>query len=176
FRDKGDRHIALRPEGTASVCRAFVQHRPLTPWKVWYAAPTFRYERPQAGRYRQHHQLGIEALGASDPDLDVEVIAVAKTFLASLGLRQVTLVVNSLGTPDDRRSFTADLSAFLERNRDDLAPEDRKNIVANPLRVLDSKRQATREVTRTAPSILDHLSEGARKHFDRVQDGLGSLG
>jgi histidyl-tRNA synthetase len=176
FRDKGDRHIALRPEGTASVCRAFVQHRPLTPWKVWYAAPTFRYERPQAGRYRQHHQLGIEALGANDPDLDVEVIALAKTFLAGLGLRQVTLVINSLGTPDDRRSFTAALSAFLERNRDDLAPEDRKNIGANPLRLLDSKRQATREVTRTAPSILDHLSDGARQHFDRVQDGLGALG
>jgi histidyl-tRNA synthetase len=176
FRDKGDRHIALRPEGTASVARAFVQHRPLTPWKVWYAAPTFRYERPQAGRYRQHHQLGIEALGANDPDLDVEVIALAKTFLDSLGLRRVTLVVNSLGTPEDRRGFTEALSGFLERNRDDLAPEDRKNITANPLRVLDSKRQATREVTRTAPSILDHLSDGAAQHFDRVQDGLGALG
>lgn len=176
FEDKGGRRIALRPEGTASVCRAFVQHRPLTPWKVWYAAPTFRYERPQAGRYRQHHQLGVEALGASDPDLDVEVIALAQTFLTSLGLRQVTLVLNSLGTPQDRRSFTADLSGFLERNRDDLAPEDRKNITDNPLRVLDSKRQATREVTRTAPSILDHLSIEARSHFERVQEGLGALG
>ena len=175
FEDKGGRRIALRPEGTASVCRAFVQHRPVTPWKVWYAAPTFRYERPQAGRYRQHHQLGIEALGASDPDLDVEVIALADGFLRSLGLRRVTLVVNSLGAPEDRRSFTAALTDFLERNRDALAPEDRKNITANPLRVLDSKREATREVTRTAPSILDHLSDGARRHFERVQDGLGAL-
>jgi len=176
FEDKGGRHLALRPEGTASVCRAFAQHRPTTPWKVWYAAPTFRYERPQAGRYRQHHQLGIEALGPHDPDLDVEVLHVASTFLSSLGLAQVTLVINSLGFPADRRAFTEALSAFLARHRDDLAPEDRKNVVDNPLRVLDSKRQATREVTRTAPSIIDHLSPEAAAHFDRVQDGLAALG
>ena len=89
FDDKGGRRIALRPEGTASVVRAFVQHRPATPWKVWYAAPSFRYERPQAGRYRQHHQLGLEALGSADPDLDVEVIALAWDYLRSLGLQQV---------------------------------------------------------------------------------------
>ncbi len=102
FQDKGGRHIALRPEGTASIARAFVQHRPATPWKVWYAAPSFRYENMQAGRYRQHHQLGLEALGPSDPDLDVEVIALAWDYLRSLGLRQVRLLVNSMGTRADR--------------------------------------------------------------------------
>lgn len=176
FEDKGGRHIALRPEGTASICRAFVQHRPPVPWKVWYAAPTFRYERPQAGRYRQHHQLGIEALGSADPDLDVEIIALAVGFLGAIGLRRVTLLVNSLGTPADRKAFTDALSEFLVRHRDDLAPEDRKNAVEHPLRVLDSKRQATREVTRSAPNILEHLGDDARRHFERVQVGLGALG
>ncbi len=104
FLDKGGRHIALRPEGTASVVRAFVQHRPPTPWKVWYAAPSFRYERAQANRYRQHHQLGAEALGPADPDLDVEVVAMLHDFYRSLGLRQIELVVNSIGTPADRRT------------------------------------------------------------------------
>src|SRR5919202_3011213 len=97
FEDKGGGHMALRPEGTAPVVRAFVQHRPTTPWKAWYAAPNFRYERPQAGRYRQHHQLGVEALGTDDPDLDVEVIDLAWGLFREIGLRAVELVLNSLG-------------------------------------------------------------------------------
>ena len=109
FVDKGERHIALRPEQTASVCRAFAQHRPLTPWKVFYAGPNFRYEKPQRGRYRQFDQVGIEVLGADDPYLDVEVIALAWQFYRALGLRQVTLLLNSLGLrggtfPAERRS------------------------------------------------------------------------
>src|SRR5690348_5155989 len=97
FEDKGGRRIALRPEGTASVVRAFVQHRPPVPWKVWYAAPSFRYERPQAGRYRQHHQLGVEALGTDDADLDVEVIWLLDQLYRSVGLSRVQLNINSLG-------------------------------------------------------------------------------
>src|SRR3954453_20654999 len=97
FEDKGGRRIALRPEGTASVVRAFVQHHPAVPWKVWYSAPMFRYERPQAGRYRQHQQLGLEALGSDDADLDVEVIALLATYFDALGLRRVLLLINSLG-------------------------------------------------------------------------------
>src|SRR4051812_50066309 len=113
FEDKGGRRIALRPEGTGSVVRAWVQHRPVLPFKAWYAAPSFRYERPQAGRYRQHHQLGVEALGSSDADLDVEVIALLWDFYASLGLRQVELVLNSMGTADDRRRYIDDIRTYL---------------------------------------------------------------
>ena len=100
FVDKGDRHVALRPEQTASVCRAFVQHRPATPWKVWYSGPNFRYEKPQRGRYRQFDQVGIEVLGADDPYLDVEIIALGWEFFQALGLSQVTLLLNSLGEPE----------------------------------------------------------------------------
>jgi histidyl-tRNA synthetase len=105
FVDKGDRHIALRPEMTASVCRAFAEHRPTTPWKVFYSGSNFRYEKPQRGRYRQFDQVGVEVLGADDANLDVEVIALAWEFFARLGLRQVTLLVNSLGEPDDRGRY-----------------------------------------------------------------------
>ena len=97
FEDRGGRPLALRPEGTAPMVRAFVQHRPALPWKAWYATPAFRYERPQAGRYRQHHQLGVEALGPADPDLDVEVVTLADTTFRSLGLTDVELQLNSMG-------------------------------------------------------------------------------
>ena len=175
FVDKGGRPIALRPEGTASVVRAYVQHRPTPPWKVWYAAPNFRYERPQAGRYRQHHQLGLEVLGAADPDVDVEVIALGWAVLQDVGLRKLILLLNSMGTPDDRRAYVERLRAWLEARVGDLAHEDRENATAHPMRVLDSKRKQTREATADAPRLLDHLSPQAAAHFDRVQAGLGAL-
>jgi histidyl-tRNA synthetase len=105
FEDKGGRRVALRPEGTAPVARAFVEHRPDVPWKVWYATPAFRYERPQAGRLRQHHQVGVECIGSPDPDVDVEVISLGHTFLVALGLRKWRLVVNFMGTPQDRAAY-----------------------------------------------------------------------
>jgi len=176
FLDKGDRHLALRPEGTASVVRAFVQHRPPTPWKTWYAAPSFRYERPQAGRYRQHHQLGVEAIGSADPDLDVEVIALLSGFYERIGLGQVDLLVNSMGTPTDRRAYLDRLRSFLVDHLDDLAPDDREKVEQHPMRVLDSKRPATVAVTESAPRITDHLSDEAVAHFERVQAGLRALG
>ena len=176
FLDKGDRHVALRPEGTASVVRAFLQHRPVSPWKAWYAAPSFRYERPQAGRYRQHHQLGAEAVGSADPDLDVELIGLAWDFFAALGLQRITLVVNSMGTPGDRAAYGRALTGFLDSHRGDLAPEDRAKLDTHPLRVLDSRRAATTEVLTDAPSVIDSLSEEAAAHFDRVKHGLGVLG
>src|SRR5436309_2979350 len=113
FEDKGGRHLALRPEGTASVVRAFIQHRPTVPFKAWYVAPSFRYERPQAGRYRQHHQLGVEALGSDDPDLDVEVVALAWSVCTGLGLRRVTLLLNSLGDDVCRPAYLDLLRSFL---------------------------------------------------------------
>src|SRR4051812_42855344 len=124
FEDKGGRHIALRPEGTAPVVRAYLEHRPTDPWKVWYAAPTFRYERPQAGRYRQHHQLGIEVLGSVDPDIDVEVIALAWDFLAGVGLTKVKLLVNSMGEPADRLRYAGILQEWFRARVDELAEED----------------------------------------------------
>ena len=105
FEDKGGRHAALRPEGTAGVARAFAEHRPVPPFKVWYAAPNFRYEAPQAGRLRQHHQLGVEAIGVEDPDLDAEVIVLLADLFASLGLQRVRLALNSMGAPEDRARF-----------------------------------------------------------------------
>src|SRR6478736_1300100 len=105
FEDKGGRRVALRADGTASVARAFVQHRPAVPWKVWYVAPHFRYERPQKGRYRQHWQVGAEALGVDDPQLDVEVIALAHGFYRALGLRDLTLSINSMGDEADRVGY-----------------------------------------------------------------------
>jgi histidyl-tRNA synthetase len=174
FRDRGDRHLALRPEGTASVVRAFIEHRPTTPWKVWYATPVFRYEKPQGGRYRQHHQLGVEAIGSPDPDLDVEVIVLLADFFASLGLREVPLVVNTLGTPADRVAYAERVQSWLADRLGDLDADDRDKVATHPLRVLDSKRPATQAVVADAPVILDALDDEAVAHFDRVQDGLRS--
>jgi histidyl-tRNA synthetase len=177
FVDKGGRHLALRPEGTASVVRAYVQHRPTeTPWKAWYAAPNFRYERPQAGRYRQHHQLGVEALGSADPDLDVEVIALQAELYRSLGLTRVDLLVNSMGSADDRATYARTLGAWLEARLDQLDPADRDTVGTNPMRVLDSKREQTRAVTDEAPKIVDSLSPEAIARFERVRAGLDDLG
>jgi histidyl-tRNA synthetase len=176
FLDKGERHLALRPEGTASVARAFVQHRPTTPWKVWYAAPSFRYERPQAGRFRQHHQLGVEALGSADPDIDVEVIALLWDFYAAIGLREVELVINSMGTAEDRRAYVEFIRRWLGERIDQLDPADAEKVEAHPMRVLDSKRPVTIAVIGDAPRITDHLSPDAVVHFDRVRAGLTALG
>jgi histidyl-tRNA synthetase len=176
FLDKGERHLALRPEGTASVARAFVQHRPTTPWKVWYAAPSFRYERPQAGRFRQHHQLGVEALGSADPDIDVEVIALLWDFYAAIGLREVELVINSMGTAEDRRAYIEFIRRWLGERIDQLDPADAEKVEAHPMRVLDSKRPVTIAAIGDAPRITDHLSPDAVVHFDRVRAGLTALG
>jgi len=175
FVDKGDRHIALRPEMTASVCRAYAEHRPTTPWKVFYAGPNFRYEKPQRGRYRQFEQVGIEVLGADDPFLDVEVIALAWEFYQRLGLRQIALVVNSLGEPDDRSRYVEALRMHFESVGEGLSEQSRVTLERNPLRVLDSKRERDQEHIGTAPQIADFLSEDAAAHFAAVLDGLRAL-
>jgi histidyl-tRNA synthetase len=176
FVDKGERHVALRPEQTASVCRAFVQHRPLTPWKAWYSGPNFRYEKPQRGRYRQFDQVGVEALGADDPYLDVEVIALGWEFFRRLGLRQVVLLLNSLGEPDDRARYVAALRDHFGAHAGDLSPESRQTLERNPLRVLDSKRPQDAELIAAAPSISAFWSDAAAGHFATVRSGLDALG
>jgi histidyl-tRNA synthetase len=176
FEDKGNRRMVLRPEGTAAVVRAFVQHRPTPPWKVWYGGPNFRYERPQAGRYRQFHQLGVEALGTDDPDIDVEVVALAWDFLGDIGLRRLRLLLNSLGDGTCRPPYRALLLTFLEAHRDQLCDEHRDRYVDNPLRVLDCKKPACVAVTADAPLQIDHLCDDCAAHHARVQAGLDALG
>lgn len=176
FVDKGGRHIALRPELTASICRAFVQHHPLTPWKIWYTGSMFRYEKPQRGRYRQFEQVGIEVLGADDPFLDVEVIALGWEFYRALGLSQVALLLNSLGEPTDRAAYVAALRTHFAANLEALSPESRVTLEANPLRVLDSKRPQDAPLIAAAPRIADFYSADAAAHFDVVQAGLSALG
>lgn len=176
FVDKGDRHIALRPEQTASVCRAFVQHSPITPWKVWYAGPNFRYERPQRGRFRQFDQVGIEVLGVEDPYVDIEVIALAWGFFAKLGLQQISLHLNSLGEPSDRERYMHALTEYFSRNLEHLSQASQATLTKNPLRVLDSKRPEDQLLIDGAPRISDFYSPAATAHFDTVQEGLRELG
>jgi len=176
FVDKGGRHIALRPELTASICRAFVQHRPITPWKIWYTGSQFRYEKPQRGRYRQFDQVGIEVLGADDPYLDVEVIALGWEFFVALGLQKVTLLLNSLGEPPDRAAYVLALKCYFEANLDTLSDESKVTLQKNPLRVLDSKRAQDAAVVAAAPTIAEFYSPGAAEHFAAVQSGLTELG
>lgn len=176
FEDKGGRRVALRPEQTASVCRAFVEHRPTTPWKVWYSGPNFRYEKPQQGRYRQFDQVGIEVLGVDDPLLDAEVIALAATFFARLGLKDVQLAVNSLGDDGDRDKYSAALLQYFSANLSQLSEESQVTLQKNPLRVLDSKRREDQALINGAPKIRDYLSADAANHFDSVLRALDALG
>ena len=175
FEDKGGRRIALRPEQTASVCRAFVEHRPTTPWKVWYSGPNFRYEKPQQGRYRQFDQVGIEVLGVDDPLLDAEVIALADTFFKRLGLKDVQLAVNSLGDDGDREKYSAALYEYFSLNLAQLSEESQTTLTKNPLRVLDSKRREDQALIAGAPKIRDFLSADAAQHFDSVLRALDAL-
>lgn len=176
FADKDGTRIALRPEMTAGAVRAFVQHKPLVPWKVWYSGANFRHERPQKGRYRSFDQVGVEVLGVDDADLDVEVIALGWHFYESLGLRQVRLLINSLGEHADRERYTDAVRSYLESHRGELSEKAVETLGRNPLRVLDSKRPEDRAVVTDAPKVAEHLSDEAAAHFERVRAGLDALG
>ena len=160
------------PRGPRPSCAAYVQHRPTPPWKVWYVAPNFRYERPQKGRYRQHWQLGAEVLGVDDPDVDVEVIALAHGFYRDLGLKQVTLLLNSMGDSQSRPGYLAALSEYLLDHAAALGDEFRERVEQNPLRLLDSKREDWQDVIERAPQLTEHLSDEAEAHFESVQQRL----
>ncbi len=177
FADRGDRSVTLRPEGTAGAIRAVIQHgldRGPLPVKLCYAGPFFRYERPQAGRYRQLQQVGIEAIGVDDPALDAEVIAVADAGFRGLGLDGFRLELTSLGDDTCRPQYREMLQEFLLRL--DLDEETRQRAQINPLRVLDDKRPHVREMTADAPVMLDHLSDSAKRHFETVRAHLEALG
>jgi histidyl-tRNA synthetase len=175
FEDKGGRQIALRPELTAPVARAFIEHRPPVPWKCWYAGSNFRYERPQAGRYREFHQVGIEAFGSGDPDLDVEVIALGWEFYDAIGLDRVQLLLNSLGDAVCRPAYRDLLLDYLRSKRTQLCDEHQTRLEENPLRVLDCKQPACQAVVEGAPRQIDHLCDPCAAHLARVETGLERL-
>ncbi|HIW71775.1 MAG TPA: histidine--tRNA ligase [Candidatus Levilactobacillus faecigallinarum] len=181
FKDKGDRHLSLRPEGTAGVVRAFVENKlygPETtkPYKVYYMGPMFRYERPQSGRQREFHQIGVEAFGSDAPELDVEVIALGMNLLTKLGLKHLRLALNTLGDKASRDAYRQALIDFLEPHFDELSEDSQVRLHKNPLRVLDSKDAHDQEIVADAPSILDYLTPEAQEHFTKVKASLDALG
>ncbi len=178
FEDRGGENLSLRPELTAGVVRAGIEHGLLynQQQRVWCTGPVFRYERPQAGRYRQFHQLDVEAFGIATPDIDVEVIAIAAALWRRLGVSGFTLQLNSLGTPEARALYRAALIEYLGRYESSLDEDSKRRLGSNPLRVLDSKVPATREIVAGAPRLLDHLDAVSAAHFEAVQRGLSDLG
>jgi len=177
FCDRGERRCTLRPEGTASVVRAAIQHGLLAqgPQRLWYGGPMFRYERPQAGRQRQFHQIGVELLGVADATSDAEAIAIAWDLLAELGVGGLQLEINSLGTPEDRQRYRAELVSWLEAHHDQLDPDSQNRINTNPLRVLDSKNPDTQVLLAAAPTLADALAGESHERFARVRQALEAL-
>jgi histidyl-tRNA synthetase len=177
FEDRGGRSITLRPEGTAGVMRAVIEHgldRGQLPVKLWYTGAFFRAERPQAGRYRQFYQLGVEAIGLNDPEIDAEVIAVADRGLKALGLKEYRLEITSLGDSDSRAAHRLDLDAFISKM--DLDEATRAKAAINPLRLFDDKREEIKNQMSKAPLLIDYLSAESRAHFDQVTTLLDSYG
>ncbi|MDR3206786.1 MAG: histidine--tRNA ligase [Oscillospiraceae bacterium] len=178
FTDRDGSSVTLRPEGTASVVRAFVEHAlhagPL-PLKVYYIAPNFRHEKPQAGRLREHHQFGVECFGPSAPAADAEVVALAHTFLTALGLKDIVLHVNSIGCPACRPAYHTALRAYFEARADTLCPTCRERLSRNPLRILDCKNPDCRALAGNAPVITDHLCPDCRAHHQGLADHLAAM-
>ncbi len=180
FHDKGDRHITLRPEGTAPVVRSYVENKLFAPEvqkpvKVYYIGSMFRYERPQAGRLREFHQLGVECFGSKNPATDVETIAMAYQLFNTLGIKDVTLHLNSLGNTESRLAYRQALIDYLTPMRESLSKDSQRRLDENPLRVLDSKEKEDKIAVENAPSILDYLDEESQTHFDEVRAMLDSL-
>jgi len=177
FLDRGDRSITLRPEGTAGVMRAVIEHgldRGQLPAKLWYSGQFFRAERPQAGRYRQFYQVGIEAIGLDDPAIDAEVIAIADAGFRAIGLSKFRLEITSLGDADSRAAHRVDLVKFIASMKLDEATTARAAL--NPLRLFDDKRPEIKEAMAKAPLLVDYLSESSRAHFEQVKKYLDVLG
>ncbi|MGT2925457.1 histidine--tRNA ligase [Streptococcus caviae] len=181
FHDKGDRHITLRPEGTAPVVRSYVENKLFAPEvqkpvKVFYIGSMFRYERPQAGRLREFHQIGVECFGSSNPATDVETIAMAYQLFAELGIKDVVLHLNSLGNSESRKAYRQALIDYLTPMKDSLSKDSQRRLEENPLRVLDSKEKEDKAAVENAPSILDYLDEESQEHFAAVREMLEALG
>jgi histidyl-tRNA synthetase len=169
----GDK-LSLRPEGTAPTVRAALQHNLLYngPQRLWYSGPLFRHERPQKGRYRQYHTFGVEALGFAGPDIDIEMLVLARRLWQRLGIDNVELQINTIGSNDERRAFRGKLIDYFEQHREVLDEDAQRRLLTNPLRILDSKNPAMQSVIEAAPRLMDYLGEVSRANFDAVRAGL----
>lgn len=179
FEDRNGESLTLRPEGTAGCVRAGEEHGLLynQVQRFWYMGPMFRYEKPQKGRYRQFHQIGVETFGMAGPDIDAEVIIMSARLWQNLGLsRNVTLQINSLGSNEARAEFRTALVAFLTQNKDQLDTDSQRRLQSNPLRVLDSKDPGTQALLKNAPSLHDFLDDESRQHFDQLKTALQAAG
>ena len=178
FEDKGGRSITLRPEGTASVVRSYIENSIFSgglPVKVYYIAPNFRYEKPQAGRLREHHQFGVEHFGTEDAGADAELIALAHSFLTALGISGVKLEINSIGCPECRPAYHRALKEYFEDRREELCGTCRERLEKNPMRILDCKSPVCRQIAENAPKCIDYLCADCSDHFEKVRRYLDKL-
>jgi len=179
FEDKGGRSVTLKPEGTAGVVRSYIENslsQLPQPLKMYYETPVFRYERPQAGRLREHHQFGVEIYGADTPAQDVEVMLIAKALFERLGITGLELRINSIGCPTCRKAYNTALKEYFTAKADELCPTCRERLDKNPLRILDCKEEKCGEIAQAAPSVLDYLCEDCKSHHEGVQALLSKLG
>jgi len=178
FQDRGGDSVSLRPEGTAGAVRAGIEHGLLynQVQRLWYAGPMFRYERPQKGRYRQFHQIGVEAFGLEGPDVDAEIILMSARLWRRLGIGRLTLKLNSLGTLEARKAYRQRLVDYFSAHRTALDEDSRRRLETNPLRILDSKSEQMRPLIEGAPSLLDHLDAASSDHFARLRELLDAAG
>ena len=178
FEDKGGRSITLRPEGTASVARSYLEHSLYAgpqPVKMYYIAPNFRYEKPQAGRLREHHQFGVECFGAAGPQADAEIISLAWTFQKRLGLKKVRLKINSIGCPNCRQKYRQALYEYFQERREELCETCKQRLEKNPLRILDCKSEICQQIGKNAPHTFDYLCEDCRDHLDQLKGFLTDM-
>ena len=169
FDDKGGRSMTLKPEGTAGVARSFIENSlygNAQPTKMYYITPVFRYEKPQAGRLREHHQFGIEYYGSSSPVADVEVMMIAKTIFDRLGVQNLELNINSIGCPECRKKYNQALKDYLKANLDKLCKTCQERFEKNPLRILDCKEDKDNEILKNAPTTIDNLNEASKERFE----------
>ena len=179
FKDRGDRDITLRPEGTAGIVRCFIENKLYAenlPLKAWYLGPMFRYERPQAGRYREFYQFGFEAFGSFDAMMDAEVIGIVCNLFKILGLKGVSVNINTLGDKESRENYRKALLDYFKPYLNDLCDDCRRRYEKNPLRILDCKVDSSNEIMKNAPKMTDYLNEESREHFDKVKEYLDAMG
>ncbi len=179
FEDKGNRSITLKPEGTAGVVRSYIENaldQVVLPMKAYYISPIFRYERPQNGRLREHHQFGVEMFGAEGPEADGEIISLANTLLKKVGLTAIRLYINSIGCPECRKNYNKALMEYIGSNLDKMCNQCKERFNKNPLRILDCKEEGCKAITANAPRVTDYLCEDCKAHFEGVKANLDARG
>ena len=178
FKDRGDRNLTLRPEGTAGIVRSFIENKLYAdslPLKAWYFGPMFRYERPQAGRYREFYQFGFEAFGSNDPMMDAEVIGIIVNLFNILGLKGIKVNINTLGDKESRENYRKALLDYFKPYLNDLCEDCKKRYEKNPLRILDCKVDKENEIMKNAPKMVDYLNKESKNHFEKVKEYLDAL-